>query len=221
MRPPLAQLQDGILDQLLVAVVDRTNEIGDLNEDSLSSVRGGLLGLLRSSLDALGSRRRLGWDRIVRHGSKITPSSLPASPGGARHDLSATVAVRSGAGEVAARVQPRSQIDRSKAANSPGRVRPLRGIPGARGWLGYVRRHTRLIRTVRAGSTAVPSLEIGAELIKALLVGILLFLIATFPATFLLMLFLGNVHLNLSYWGTFPLGILASMLIGAAGSQYG
>jgi hypothetical protein len=47
-----------------------------------------------------------------------------------------------------------------------------------------------------------------------------LFLVATFPATFLLMLFFGNVHLNLSYWATFPLGILASMLIGAAGSQY-
>jgi hypothetical protein len=61
---------------------------------------------------------------------------------------------------------------------------------------------------------------IGAQLIRALLVGILLFLIATFPATFLLMLFLGNVHLNLSYWGTFPLGILASLLIGAAGSRY-
>ena len=57
-------------------------------------------------------------------------------------------------------------------------------------------------------------------MIKALLIGIALFLVATFPATFLLMLFLGNVHLNLSYWGTLPLGILVSMLIGAAGSQY-
>jgi hypothetical protein len=56
--------------------------------------------------------------------------------------------------------------------------------------------------------------------IKALIVGVVLFLIFTFPATFLLMLFLGNVGLNLSYWGTFPLGILVSVLLGAAGSRY-
>jgi len=55
--------------------------------------------------------------------------------------------------------------------------------------------------------------------IKALIVGVVLFLIFTFPATFLLMLFLGNVGLNLSYWGTFPLGILVSVLLGAAGSR--
>ena len=52
----------------------------------------------------------------------------------------------------------------------------------------------------------------------ALLVGVILFLVFTFPATFLLMLFLGNVGIHLSYWGTFPLGILVSVLIGAAGS---
>ena len=57
-------------------------------------------------------------------------------------------------------------------------------------------------------------------MIKALIVGVILFLIFTFPATFLLMLFLGNVGINLSYWGTFPLGILVSVLLGAAGSRY-
>jgi hypothetical protein len=56
--------------------------------------------------------------------------------------------------------------------------------------------------------------------IKALIVGVILFLIFTFPATFLLMLFLGNVGIHLSYWGTFPLGILVSVLLGAAGSRY-
>ena len=55
-------------------------------------------------------------------------------------------------------------------------------------------------------------------MIKSLLIGAALFLIATFPATWLLMLFLGNVHVNVSYWGAFPLGILASLLIGAAAS---
>ena len=56
-------------------------------------------------------------------------------------------------------------------------------------------------------------------MIKALLVGIVLFLIATFPATWLLMLFLGNTGVLVSYWGTLPIGILVSALIGAAGSS--
>lgn len=42
-------------------------------------------------------------------------------------------------------------------------------------------------------------------------------LIVTFPATWLLMLFLGNLGLGLSYWGTLPLGILVAALIGASG----
>jgi hypothetical protein len=56
-------------------------------------------------------------------------------------------------------------------------------------------------------------------MLVALIVGVVLLLIVTFPATFLLMLFLGNIGKHLSYWGTFPLGILVSTLIGAAGSQ--
>jgi hypothetical protein len=55
-------------------------------------------------------------------------------------------------------------------------------------------------------------------MLRALIVGIVLFLIATFPATFLLMLFLGNIDVHLSYWGTFPLGMLVSVLIGASGA---
>jgi hypothetical protein len=56
-------------------------------------------------------------------------------------------------------------------------------------------------------------------MIAALLVGLVLLLVATVPATWLLMLFLGNIGTNVSYWGALPLGILASALIGAAGSQ--
>jgi hypothetical protein len=56
-------------------------------------------------------------------------------------------------------------------------------------------------------------------MIAALFVGLILFLVATFPATWLLMLFLGNIETNVSYWGALPLGILVSALIGAAGSQ--
>ena len=53
-------------------------------------------------------------------------------------------------------------------------------------------------------------------MIKAIIFGVIFFLVATFPATWLLMLFLGNVHLGLSYWGTLPLGILASVLLAGA-----
>jgi hypothetical protein len=53
-------------------------------------------------------------------------------------------------------------------------------------------------------------------MIKSLIFGILFFLIATFPATWLLMLFLGNVGVNTSYWGTLPLGILVSVLLAGA-----
>lgn len=52
-------------------------------------------------------------------------------------------------------------------------------------------------------------------MIKSLLIGIVAFLLFTLPATWLLMLFFGNVGLGLSYWGTFPLGILVSFLLGA------
>ena len=50
-------------------------------------------------------------------------------------------------------------------------------------------------------------------MIKLLLSALVIFLVATFPATWLLMLFLGNVGLALSYWGTLPLGILVSAFL--------
>ena len=53
-------------------------------------------------------------------------------------------------------------------------------------------------------------------MLKSLLFMTAFFLIATFPATWLLMLFLGNTGMRLSYWGTLPLGILVSLLISGA-----
>ena len=53
-------------------------------------------------------------------------------------------------------------------------------------------------------------------MIKGLLFAIIIFLVGTFPATWLLMLFFGNIGTNLSYWGTPPLGILVSALLGGA-----
>jgi hypothetical protein len=57
-------------------------------------------------------------------------------------------------------------------------------------------------------------------MIKGLLILTVVFFIATFPATWLLMLFLGNVGVDVSYWGALPLGILVSLLIGGATSQF-
>ena len=53
-------------------------------------------------------------------------------------------------------------------------------------------------------------------MLKGLLLLAVVFLVATFPATWLLMLFLGNCGLGLSYWGSLPLGILVSVLLSAA-----
>lgn len=55
-------------------------------------------------------------------------------------------------------------------------------------------------------------------MIKAILFSAIILLIATFPATWLLMLFLGNVGQNLSYWGSLPLGILVSALLAGVSS---
>jgi hypothetical protein len=54
-------------------------------------------------------------------------------------------------------------------------------------------------------------------MLRALLAGAIVFLVSTFPATWLLMLFLGNIGVNLSYWGALPLGIIVSLLV--AGSS--
>jgi hypothetical protein len=61
--------------------------------------------------------------------------------------------------------------------------------------------------------------EVEVTMIRALLVGVVLFFVATFPATWLLMLFLGNVHVNVSYWGALPLGVVVSLLLGAASAS--
>lgn len=55
--------------------------------------------------------------------------------------------------------------------------------------------------------------------IKLLVTFVVVFLVATFPATWLLMLFLGNVGLTVGYWGVLPLGILVSALLGGASAS--
>ena len=57
-------------------------------------------------------------------------------------------------------------------------------------------------------------------MLKGLLLLLVVFLVATFPATWLMMLFLGNIGTHVSYWGTLPLGILVSSLLAGATSQW-
>ncbi len=57
-------------------------------------------------------------------------------------------------------------------------------------------------------------------MIKGLLFALVIFLVGTFPATWLLMLFLGNVDANVSYWGALPLGVLVSIALGALTANY-
>ena len=55
-------------------------------------------------------------------------------------------------------------------------------------------------------------------MIRALIGAVVILAVATFPATWLMMLFLGNLDLGLSYMGTLPLGILVSALLGGVSS---
>lgn len=57
------------------------------------------------------------------------------------------------------------------------------------------------------------------DFLKAVVVFALAFAIFTFPATWLLMLFFGNIGMELSYVATLPLGILVSVLIGGVTSR--
>jgi hypothetical protein len=60
---------------------------------------------------------------------------------------------------------------------------------------------------------ARPAIQEVPAVIRMTIAFIVVFLVATFPATWLLMLFLGNIGTNLSYWGTLPLGILVSLML--------
>jgi hypothetical protein len=57
------------------------------------------------------------------------------------------------------------------------------------------------------------------SVIRMALAFVVIFLVATFPATWFLMLFLGNIGTLVSYWGTLPLGILVSALLGGASAS--
>ena len=57
------------------------------------------------------------------------------------------------------------------------------------------------------------------DFLKAVVVFAIAFALFTFPATWLLMLFFGNIGWELSYMGTLPMGILTSILLGGVLSR--
>ena len=100
---------------------------------------------------------------------------------------------------------------------------------GARRWggEGYSRsprqypsppRHVGKKGCVRLDGCVGPYIVRSATDDQSHLFAIFVFLVATFPATWLLMLFFGNVGHPLGYWGVLPLGIIASMLL--SGSSF-
>ena len=57
------------------------------------------------------------------------------------------------------------------------------------------------------------------DFLKAVVVFAIAFALFTLPATWLLMLFFGNLGMELSYIATLPLGILVSVLLGGVTSR--
>jgi hypothetical protein len=57
-----------------------------------------------------------------------------------------------------------------------------------------------------------------AVVLGALTVLFLVVVIGSFPATWLLMLFLGNIGVGVGFWGTLPAGILLTFFVAGAGS---
>ncbi len=58
-----------------------------------------------------------------------------------------------------------------------------------------------------------------ADFLKGLVVFAVAFALLTFPATWLLMLFFGNIGMELSSVATLPLGVLGSVLLGGVTSR--
>jgi hypothetical protein len=61
--------------------------------------------------------------------------------------------------------------------------------------------------------------EGSVDVIKLAIFFVVVFFLATFPATWLLMLFLGNTGVHVGYWGVLPLGILVSALLGGVSAS--
>lgn len=75
------------------------------------------------------------------------------------------------------------------------------------------------LRVVASVSLSKLEEDAMGDLLKGLLVFAIAFALFTLPATWLLMLFFGNLSMELSYMATLPLGILVSVLLGGVTSR--
>jgi len=79
------------------------------------------------------------------------------------------------------------------------------------------------LRSWDEGGTVTPALDTEeyamGDFLKGLLVAGIAFVLFTLPATWLLMLFFGNLGMELSYMATLPLGTLVSVLLGGVTSR--
>ena len=114
---------------------------------------------------------------------------LPQGRGDARTPSRASFEVLDDVQDVDSPIATRLRV--SIAAGSPEATVEDRVEPGAGGRVSPIRGP--------CGGTL-------SRMIRAFLLLILVLLVATFPATWLLMLFFGNLGMGLSYWGTLPLG---------------
>ena len=75
------------------------------------------------------------------------------------------------------------------------------------------------IRVVASGSLSKMEEDAMGDFVKGLIVAAVAFALFTLPATWLLMLFFGNLGMELSYIATLPLGTLVSVLLGGVTSR--
>ena len=75
------------------------------------------------------------------------------------------------------------------------------------------------IRMVASGSLSKMEEDAMGDFVKGLIVAAVAFALFTLPATWLLMLFFGNLGMELSYIATLPLGTLVSVLLGGVTSR--
>jgi hypothetical protein len=74
-------------------------------------------------------------------------------------------------------------------------------------------------RVLTSAPLSITEEDAMGDFLKGLLVAAIAFVLFTLPATWLLMLFFGNLGMELSYIATLPLGTLVSVLLGGVTSR--
>jgi len=75
------------------------------------------------------------------------------------------------------------------------------------------------MRVVKSAPLSIMEENAMGDFIKGLLAMVIAFALFTLPATWLLMLFFGNLGMEMSYMAALPLGTLVSVLLGGVTSR--